>query len=163
MASVLGTTYRVHKTQGNLNNHIGLPLTLLQIGEDTEVAVIEMGMSGRGEIELLSELAQPDMAIITMIGDAHLLQLGSREEIARAKTEILGGLQDGGLFISNGDEPLIDFVLPEIKSLKKCAGSHLDKSLRTIYIRWTFRLGMTDLLLDYRTLIPSFISPARSA
>lgn len=134
VASVLGTTYRVHKTQGNLNNHIGLPLTLLQIGEDTEVAVIEMGMSGRGEIELLSELAQPDMAIITMIGDAHLLQLGSREEIARAKTEILGGLQDGGLFISNGDEPLIDFVLPEIKKPEEMRRvSFGQKSTNNIY------------------------------
>lgn len=115
LASVLSTTYQVHKTQGNLNNHIGLPLTLLQMSEDTEVAVIEMGMSGRGEIELLSELAQPDIAIITMIGDAHLLQLGSREEIARAKTEILAGLKEEGLFIPNGDEPLIDLVLPEMR------------------------------------------------
>lgn len=112
-ASVLGTTYRVHKTKGNLNNHIGLPLTLLQLDEQTEMAVIEMGMSGRGEIEFLSRLARPEAAIITNIGESHLLQLGSREEIARAKTEILSGLQPGGLFVYNGDEPLIEQVLPE--------------------------------------------------
>jgi len=113
-AAALGAACRVHKTPGNFNNHIGLPLTLLQIEEGTEVAVIEMGMSGRGEIALLTGIACPDIAVITNIGESHLLQLGSREEIARAKTEILSGLAPGGLFIYNGDEPLIERVLPEM-------------------------------------------------
>jgi UDP-N-acetylmuramoyl-tripeptide--D-alanyl-D-alanine ligase len=112
-ASILATTYNVHKNKGNLNNHIGLPLTLLQLDERTEIAVLEMGMSGRGEIALLSELAEPEAAVITMIGEAHLLQLGSRKEIARAKMEITNGLQDGGVLIYNGDEPLIEEVLGE--------------------------------------------------
>ncbi|WP_426447705.1 UDP-N-acetylmuramoyl-tripeptide--D-alanyl-D-alanine ligase [Paenibacillus sp. S-38] len=112
-AAVLSTTFRVHKTLGNYNNHIGLPLTLLQMNEDTEIAVLEMGMSGRGEIELLSRLAEPEIAIITNIGEAHLLQLGSRLEIARAKTEILAGLQPDGVLVYHGDEPLIREVLPE--------------------------------------------------
>jgi len=115
VASALATVFRVHKTQGNFNNHIGLPLTILALGRDVEIVVLEMGMSGRGEIELLSELAEPDAVIITMIGEAHLLQLGSREEIARAKAEILSGLKNGGLFVYNGDEPLIEQVLPEMK------------------------------------------------
>jgi UDP-N-acetylmuramoyl-tripeptide--D-alanyl-D-alanine ligase len=115
VASVLATTYRVHKTKGNLNNHIGLPLTLLQLEETTEYAVVEMGMSGRGEIALLSKLAEPDAAIITMIGESHLLQLGSRKEIARAKMEITEGLQESGLLIYNGDEPLIEELLGEMK------------------------------------------------
>ncbi|WP_028549281.1 UDP-N-acetylmuramoyl-tripeptide--D-alanyl-D-alanine ligase [Paenibacillus sp. UNC451MF] len=115
-ASVLATTYKVHKTLGNYNNHIGLPLTLLQLEEDTEVAVLEMGMSGRGEIRFLSELAEPEIVLITNIGEAHLLQLGSREEIARAKTEILAGLQQDGTLVYNGDEPLIEKVLPELKA-----------------------------------------------
>lgn len=114
LASVLSTTYKVHKTKGNLNNHIGLPLTLLQMEENTEMAVIEMGMSGRGEIEFLSRLARPEAAIITNIGEAHLLQLGSRREIAKAKVEILSGLTEGGLFVYHGDEPLIPEVLPEM-------------------------------------------------
>lgn len=113
-AAVLQTVFRVHKTAGNYNNHIGLPLTLLQLSEDTEVAVLEMGMSGRGEIELLSRLAEPEIAVITNIGEAHLLQLGTRREIARAKTEILAGLLPGGTLIYNGDEPLIEEVLPEL-------------------------------------------------
>lgn len=107
IAAVLGTAYRVCKTQGNYNNHLGLPLTLLQMSEETEVAVLEMGMSDRGEIALLSEIAAPDAAVITHIGEAHLKQLGSREAIAQAKLEILEGLSPGGIFVYPGDEPLI--------------------------------------------------------
>jgi UDP-N-acetylmuramoyl-tripeptide--D-alanyl-D-alanine ligase len=80
---------------------------------DTEIVILEMGMSGRGEIEELSVIAQPDVAIITNIGESHLLQLGSRLEIARAKVEIAAGMKPGGLLIYNGDEPLIEQVLAE--------------------------------------------------
>ncbi len=107
VAACLMTTYKVHKTQGNLNNHIGLPLTILQMDEDTQMAVLEMGMSGSGEIALLSKIALPETAIITNIGEAHLQQLGSREAIARAKLEIIEGLREDGLLIYNGDEPLL--------------------------------------------------------
>jgi UDP-N-acetylmuramoyl-tripeptide--D-alanyl-D-alanine ligase len=107
IAALLSTTYRVHKTPGNLNNHIGLPLTLLQCPADTQVLVAEMGMSGRGEISHLSHLAQPDVAVITMIGEAHLEQLGSRAAIADAKMEIVDGLAADGWFIYHGDEPLL--------------------------------------------------------
>lgn len=107
-AAILGTSYKVHKTEGNFNNHIGLPLTVLQLEEDTEVAVLEMGMSGFGEIELLARIAQPDAAIITNIGDAHMLQLGSRAGIAKAKLEIATGLSEDGLLLYNGDEPLLE-------------------------------------------------------
>ncbi|WP_305754655.1 UDP-N-acetylmuramoyl-tripeptide--D-alanyl-D-alanine ligase [Paenibacillus zeirhizosphaerae] len=113
VAALLSTTFRVHKTQGNYNNHIGLPLTVLSMPEETQIAILEMGMSGREEIRLLSRIAQPDVAVITNIGEAHLLQLGSREEIARAKLEIISGLKPGGLLICNGDEPLLPSVLAE--------------------------------------------------
>lgn len=115
VAAILATTYKIHKTKGNLNNHIGLPLTLLQLSEETEVAVIEMGMSGRGEIEFLSKLCAPDIVIISNIGESHLLQLGTRAEIAKAKLEILAGLRENGLFIYNGDEPLIERFLSEME------------------------------------------------
>ena len=95
VASVLSGSFRVHKTAGNLNNHIGLPLTVLELDDQIEVVVLEMGMSGFGEIELLTSIAKPDIAIITNIGDAHMLQLGSREGIARAKLEIASGLRNG--------------------------------------------------------------------
>lgn len=107
IAALLATTYKVHKTSGNYNNHLGLPLTILSMSEETEVAVLEMGMSSRGEIEFLSKLACPDMAIITNIGESHLLDLGSREEIANAKLEIIEGLVEDGILIYFGDEPLL--------------------------------------------------------
>ncbi|MFJ5716687.1 UDP-N-acetylmuramoyl-tripeptide--D-alanyl-D-alanine ligase [Neobacillus sp. NPDC093127] len=106
-AGLLSIQYKVQKTEGNYNNHIGLPLTVLGLSEDTEIAVLEMGMSGRGEIEFLTKLACPDAVVITNIGESHLLDLGSREGIAEAKLEILAGLQDGGLAVLNGDEPLL--------------------------------------------------------
>ncbi|WP_020615585.1 UDP-N-acetylmuramoyl-tripeptide--D-alanyl-D-alanine ligase [Paenibacillus daejeonensis] len=107
VAAALATVFRVHKTAGNLNNHIGLPLTVLEMDETTEAAVLEMGMSGYGEIQLLSEIARPDLAIITNIGDAHMQQLGSREGIAKAKLEIAEGLKPGGTLLLNGDEALL--------------------------------------------------------
>ncbi|MET1029922.1 UDP-N-acetylmuramoyl-tripeptide--D-alanyl-D-alanine ligase [Domibacillus tundrae] len=106
-ASVFAGKYRVQKTEGNFNNHIGLPLTMLSLHADTEIAILEMGMSGRGEIELLSKLASPDAAIITNIGESHLQDLGSREAIADAKMEITAGLSEGGTLLYLGDEPLL--------------------------------------------------------
>ena len=106
-ASLLSQKYKVHKTEGNFNNHLGLPLTILSMPEDTEVVVLEMGMSSKGENEILSNLAEPDLAIITNIGESHLLDLGSREAIAEAKLEIVSGLKEEGLLVYNGDEPLL--------------------------------------------------------
>lgn len=106
-ASLLALKYKVQKTEGNFNNHIGLPLTVLGLHPETEIAVLEMGMSGKGEIEFLTKLACPDAVVITNIGESHLLDLGSREAIADAKLEILQGLYDGGLAVLHGDEPLL--------------------------------------------------------
>lgn len=105
--SILETTFNVHKTKGNLNSQIGVPLTLLDVSPSTEVAVIEMGMSERGQIGRLSEISQPDFVMITMIGLSHLSTLGSREAIASAKLEITEGLVKDGELYFNGDEPLL--------------------------------------------------------
>ncbi|WP_150266684.1 UDP-N-acetylmuramoyl-tripeptide--D-alanyl-D-alanine ligase [Paenibacillus tepidiphilus] len=113
ITALLSQKFKVHKTQGNFNNHIGLPLTVLAMESDVEIAVLEMGMSSRGEIALLASLAPPDVAVITNIGESHLLQLGSRMEIARAKLEIAEGLKPGGLLIYHGDEPLLAAGLQE--------------------------------------------------
>ena len=93
-ANLLSLKYKVQKTEGNYNNEIGLPLTILGLDEDTQVAVLEMGMSSKGEIDFLTQLAQPEAAIITNIGESHLLDLGSREGIAEAKWEIVNGLKE---------------------------------------------------------------------
>lgn len=111
-AAVLASSFNVHKTDGNYNNEIGLPFTILQMPEETEVLVLEMGMSDAGEIAFLSRLAKPDVAIITMIGESHIEYLGSRENIAKAKLEILDGLVEGGTLIYPGEEPLIANNLP---------------------------------------------------
>ncbi|MBY6036189.1 UDP-N-acetylmuramoyl-tripeptide--D-alanyl-D-alanine ligase [Fictibacillus nanhaiensis] len=111
--SVSSTTFKTFKTQGNYNNHIGLPLTILAMEETTEVLILEMGMSNFHEISLLSKLAEPDAAVVTNIGESHLEQLGSREGIAKAKLEIADGLKQGGLLIIDGDEPLLSHVKGE--------------------------------------------------
>lgn len=108
--SILGTSFKVHKTKGNLNSQIGLPLTILEVSEHDEIVVLEMGMSEKGQIERLSKIAQPDIAIITMIGLSHIATLGSREGISKAKLEIVEGLKENGLLVYNGDEPLLQVV-----------------------------------------------------
>ncbi len=105
--SVLSTKYKTLKTEGNHNNHIGLPMTLFGIDGCTEAAVIEMGMSGRGEIAYLSSIVCPDVAVITNIGSSHIEKLGSRENIALAKLEIKEGMSDNGVLITDGDEQLL--------------------------------------------------------
>ena len=108
LTNLLGTVYRVQKTEGNYNNQIGLPYTILSLREDTEISVLEMGMSGKGEIELLSTISKPDATIITNIGESHMLDLGSREGIADAKLEIIAGLKEEGFLAYYGQEPLLE-------------------------------------------------------
>ena len=107
VASVLGQRFNVLKTEGNFNNEIGLPLTIFKLDAFHEGAVIEMGMSGFGEISTLSSIARPDVAIITNIGLSHIEKLGSRQNILKAKMEILDGLSSNGLLILNGDDKLL--------------------------------------------------------
>lgn len=109
--SVLAQGFKTYKTQGNYNNHIGLPYTILSMPVDTEMLVLEMGMDHFGEIEVLSKLATPDIAAITMIGESHLEFLGTRKGIAQAKMEIVAGLKPQGLLIVPGDEPLLTSFL----------------------------------------------------
>ena len=95
------------KTEGNQNNELGLPRTLFRIGKETEYAVVEMGMSHLGEIERLSQCARPDAGIITCIGVSHIGNLGSRENICKAKLEICAGLKNGAPLVLNGDDPFL--------------------------------------------------------
>ncbi len=101
---------RAFKKDGNFNSVIGLPLSVMEIPADTTHAVLEMGMSGRGEISAMTAAARPDIALVTNIGSSHLELLGSRENIAAAKLEIAEGLRPGGILLLNGDEPLLDRV-----------------------------------------------------
>ena len=105
--SVLSERYSTLKTFGNYNNEIGLPMTMLGVSPEHKAAVLEMGMSAKGEIEYLSRIARPDIAVITTIGTSHIGNLGSREAIRDAKMEIRKGLKENGFLILNGDEPLL--------------------------------------------------------
>lgn len=105
--AVLSTKYITHKTPGNENNQLGVPRTLLSMPTTTEILILEMGMSAPNEISVLSEIAEPDVAVITMIGESHIQAFGSRENIAKEKLDILTGLKEDGLFIHPEDEELI--------------------------------------------------------
>ncbi len=105
--SVASAAFKTHKTQGNLNNELGVPLTIFGIAPDDKVAVLEMGMSALGEIEYMTKIVRPDIAVVTNIGTSHLASLGTRENICRAKMEIRLGLKKDGILLLNADEPLL--------------------------------------------------------
>ena len=118
LASCLSIKYKTLKTEGNFNNEIGLPLTIFNIEEDTEVVVLEMGMNHFGEIRNLSEIAKPDIALITNIGVSHIENLGSREGILRAKYEIFDYLKENGIKVLNGDDDMLCTLKEENNKLK---------------------------------------------
>lgn len=110
IANVLSEKYKVLKTEGNNNNHIGLPFTILRL-QDEEIAVIEMGMNHLGEISYLTKIAKPDIAVITNIGTSHIGNLGSRENILKAKLEILEGMEKKKIVINNDNDLLNKWYL----------------------------------------------------
>ena len=134
IASVISQQYTTLKTQGNFNNNIGLPLTILRYNGE-EVMVIEMGMNHLEEIDYLTKIALPDIAAITNIGTAHIGELGSRENILQAKMEIVHGMNHGTLVVNN-DNDLLSTVHPEGISLK------------TIGIESDADLKATDIILN---------------
>ena len=106
--SVLSTTYTTVATQGNLNNHIGVPLTLLSLQKDTEIGVVEMGANHPGEIALLANITQPNAGLVTNFGKAHLEGFGSLDGVVKAKSELFDYLKTtNGLIIANADDPKI--------------------------------------------------------
>ncbi len=113
LRALLSMKYRVFASHGNHNNELGVPLTLLSTPSDTEVLITELGMRGRGEIESLSRLVEPDYAVITAIGQSHLSELGTLLNIKKAKFEITSGLREGGsLFLGTGVTPPDEKALP---------------------------------------------------
>lgn len=107
IACVLSGKYQISKTQGNHNNNLGLPITIMEMPEDTEIAVLELGMNHFGEMSYLTSIAQPDVVVITNIGTMHIEHLGTREGILKAKLEIMEGIRKDGVAVFNGDEPLL--------------------------------------------------------
>ena len=116
IAAVVKQKYNTLVTQGNLNTNVSMPLTLLQLEKEHQAAVIEMGMTGLGEIEELSTTLLPKVGVITNIGVAHMERLGSRENIRKAKLELVQGLQGGAPLLLNGDDPMLwGYQNPDVK------------------------------------------------
>ena len=152
LASILAPKYRVHKTPGNFNSEFGMPLTILMAPNDTEIAVLEMGMRGLGQIKLLSDMAKPDVSMITCIGEAHIEELGSRENISIAKFEITSGLSEAGLFVYHGDEPLLDQRIAEAQPNFKmvpfgdaATNDYYPTSIEVVDNGMTFKINQSDL------------------
>ena len=123
ITSVLKEKYKVHATQGNLNNHIGVPLTLLQLTNQHQLAVVEMGANYPGEIRHLCEIAQPDFGIITNVGKAHLEGFGSFEGVMKAKAELYAHIA------SNGMGVFINSDLDYLQGMAVGAGLPSDKQI----------------------------------
>ena len=129
IASILSTQLNVTKTYANFNNEIGVPVTLLNMESNTEVVVVEMGMDRFGQLDFLSRLVSPDIAVITMIGEAHIEFFGTRDKIADAKMEITNGLKEDGTLVYNGDEPLLNERVKELPQQTVRFGRQLDDDI----------------------------------
>lgn len=145
IASILALGCPVLKTVGNLNNEIGLPLTLLRLQPEQKMAVVEMGMSDLGEIKLLADISMPNIGVITNVGPAHLQTLGSVEMVARAKVELLEGLDKNGAGVINGDDDIL------VKTASAFKGRMI-----TFGLRESCDVRASDIILDHRGC-PTFI------
>ena len=132
--SVLKQSYSILKTEGNYNNHIGLPLTILKLS-DEEVLLLEMGMNHAGEISVLSKIAEPDIALVISIADAHIGNLGSMENILKAKLEIVDGLKEDGTLIINNDNEYLHNAKINLPSIIKY-GIKNDSDLKAIQVKF---------------------------
>ncbi|MDN5965548.1 MAG: UDP-N-acetylmuramoyl-tripeptide--D-alanyl-D-alanine ligase [Lactococcus sp.] len=150
-AQILETTYRTYKTQGNYNNQIGLPYTVLHMPEDTQKLVLEMGQDHMGDIHLLSTLAKPKLAVITLIGESHLEFFGTRDKIAEGKLQIVDGLVPGGELIAPADK-IINAYLPENQKITRF-GADSDIHIVDLY-EYKDALRFTVNFLDEQLMIP---------
>lgn len=128
IVQLLSVNWDVHYTEGNLNNHIGMPMTLLKTKRKHKVCVVEMGMNSRGEIDYLSKIAKPEFGVITNIGTAHIGELGSQEQIFKAKTELIANIKTGGYLFINGDDEYLSKLsnLEDINTIKFGIGNKND-------------------------------------
>lgn len=140
---LLSSTFNVLKSEGNFNNHLGLPLSLLRLNNRHEVAVLEMAMSAPGEIRALTRIAPPDVAVITNVNPVHLQFFKSTEEIAEAKKEILEGIKTGGIAVLNGDDPQIKKIARDWKGKKILFGLSSECDIRAQNIQ---KLGFEGML-----------------
>ena len=131
ISNVLSAKYKTHFTQGNFNNHIGVPLTLLAIPDDTEIAVIEMGANHIGEIDFLCKIAEPTHGLITNVGKAHLEGFGGFEGVKQTKSELYRFLNKakGTVFVNRNEEHLWDLLPPKTAFIAYATGNNIDFKL----------------------------------
>ena len=158
-AAVLGSLGKVLKTSANFNNEIGVPMTLLELNENHKAAVVEIGMRGLGQIESLAKIVKPTIAIVTNVNETHIELLGSMENIARAKGELVEAIQSGGTVILNADNFYTEFlkklVNPNVKILTH--GIEHDADLKAENISITN--SVTDFDMNYKGEIYHFDLP----
>lgn len=139
ISSILKTRFKVLKTQGNFNNQIGLPLTIFGLDESYEIGVVELGMSGLGEIRQLVNVVKPKIAVISNVGVTHIEKLGSKRNIARAKMEILEPLDKDDLAILNADSPELwdirDTIIPKRIFFGQKRGDLKARNIKTLGTR----------------------------
>jgi len=129
VAAALETKYNVLKTEGNMNSQVGLPLMMLKLNKEHEIAVIEMGISEEGEMEKLAKIARPETAIVTNIGVSHIAQLKTRENIRKEKMNIINEFKEGSTLFLNGNDDLLSEIKPGIDlDLKPLTKESLIKS-----------------------------------
>ena len=155
IAAVLGTRFQTLKTQGNLNNHIGLPLTLFNLTEGDEWAVLEMGMNHFGEIQTLTEICSPDIGVVTNVAEAHLEGLGSIQGVAEAKGELPRTLGKDATLILNGEDPHVadmgkhtaaKVIYAGFSKTAQCQAASIRESLQGIDFILTLPSGETDTI-----------------
>ena len=158
IAAVLGEAYKLHKTKANHNSTIGVPMSMLEADGSEEVSVVEMGMSGFGEIDFMSRIVKPGIACVTNIGSSHLELLGTRENICRAKLEIVSGMPRDGLLIVNGDEPLLRAMCPASVRVKYVSFEDPCAEIFVTNVRYGCDGTRFDLTVDGETLSDVYVS-----
>ncbi len=156
VAAALSGGRRTAKTQGNFNNHIGVPLTIFGFDSQTEAAVIEMGMNHFGEIDYVAGIAKPNYGIITNIGISHIEYLGSQEGILKAKLELVSHIQEGGTVFLNGDDPLLYGMKDRLSVNTEYFGFNEHNDARVLQLQLTAQAHL-QLKLTYRGEIYEFV------
>ena len=146
-AAILGLGFKVHKNEGNLNNLIGLPLTLLEAGKETEKVIVELGINQPGEMERLAEIALADVALLTNVGPVHLEGLGSMAGVVRAKTELWKRLKPGGVAVVNLDDEALKEAAAGLNGEKLTFGTAEKSPRADVLLRQVRADGNGGLLL----------------
>lgn len=174
-AAILDRTFQVLKSEGNYNNHIGLPLSILRLRKKDEIAVLEMGMSSPGEIARLAQISPPDIAVITNIHPVHLEFFDSIEDIALAKKEILDGMKPDGIAVLNGDDPAVQRIAKNWRGTKLLFGLSKGCDIRAENIKRSGYQGIsfdliygkkkenTSIPFIYRSFLSNFLAACATA